>query len=85
MRGPRSPLLQLMALALVFALLGMVIDIGRGVDEPARNALDTFFVHVLGPLAGAGIILGGVLIYRRVARARLVRRLLARIGRGSSG
>jgi hypothetical protein len=84
MRGPRSPLLQLMALALVFALLGMVIDIGRGIDELGRNALATFFVHVLGPVAGAGVVLGGVLIYRRVARARLVRRLLARIGRGPS-
>jgi hypothetical protein len=74
LRALRTPLLQLV----VFALLGLVIGVGQ--DHPDKliwDAILRFCIHVIGAMAIAAPILGGILIYRR----NRLRRLSARMSR----
>jgi hypothetical protein len=75
LRALRAPLLQLVRVALVFALLGLVVEIWKdGPDKAIWDAILRFCLHVAVPMAIivaiAIPILGGVLIYRRIRRAR---------------
>jgi hypothetical protein len=76
----RPWLKQLAAVALVFALLGVVAGIGK---DPARlfwDAIAHFSLHFFGALTIAAPILGGVLIYRRIRLSRLEARIRREYG-----
>jgi len=77
LRALRKPLLELLAIGLVFALLGFVTGIGSDPNKLFWDAIISFCIHVFVVIAIAAPVLGGILIYRRIR----LRRLLARIGR----
>ena len=80
-RALRTPLLQLFRVGFVFALLGLVTGIGH--DNPDKLIWDAILrvcIHVIGVMAIAAPILGGMLIFRRIRMRRLQARIERELG-----
>jgi hypothetical protein len=85
LRALRAPLLQLVRVALVFALLGLVVGIWQdNPDNVIWDAILRFCLHVVVPMAIvvaiAAPILGGILIYRSIRRRLLEARIKREFG-----
>jgi hypothetical protein len=80
LRALRTPVLQLFRVGLVLALLGVVAGIGKDPDELFWDAILTFCIHVLGGMAIAAPVLGGMVIYRRIRLRRSSARIRRELG-----
>jgi hypothetical protein len=81
LRALRTPLLHIFRFAVVVALLGLVTGIGH--DEAGKLICDAILrlcIHVLGAMAIAAPVLGGMLLYRRIRQRRLEARIRREYG-----